>query len=278
MPEVKERRVTSSDGVSLAVYERGVAHRPTVLLVHGYPDNHAVWDAVADELAEDHHVVSYDVRGTGASDKPAERAAYRVERLVDDLFAVAGAVSPDLPVHVVGHDWGSTQAWEAMIDERAAARVRSFTSISGPSLTYGGVWLRNLRRDPRSKLRQIGHSYYVLLFQLPRLPELAVRSGRLDGALPEGVPHSEADKVNGLQLYRANVFPAFRRAPRPTRLPVQVIAPGRDPFVTPAWALESPRPFVGDLTTHRIDAGHWVIVEQPAEIARMVREFAAFHR
>lgn len=277
MSDPTQRRVTSSDGVSLVVYECGDPDRPTVVLVHGYPDNHAVWDAAASELAVGHHVVSYDVRGTGASDKPRERAAYRVERLVEDLYAVAGAVSPDSPVHVVGHDWGSTQAWEAMVDERATTRVRTFTSISGPSLTYGGAWLRDLRRDPRSKLRQIAHSYYVLLFQLPRLPELAVRSGRLDAALPKNVPHGEADMVNGLELYRANVFPALRRAPRPTRLPVQVIAPGRDPFVTPAWALESPRPFVDDLTTRRIDAGHWVIVEQPAEIARLVREFVAAH-
>src|SRR5579875_4214832 len=166
MAAASERRVTSSDGVSLVVYERGDSGRPTVVLVHGYPDNHAVWDAAADELAADHHVVSYDVRGTGASDKPRERAAYRVERLVDDLFAVAGAVSADLPVHVVGHDWGSTQSWEAMVDERAGTRIASFTSISGPSLVYGGVWLRNLRTDPRSKLRQLAHSYYVLLFQL----------------------------------------------------------------------------------------------------------------
>jgi pimeloyl-ACP methyl ester carboxylesterase len=116
MAEVTQRRVTSSDGTSLVVYERGDLGAPTVLLVHGYPDNHAVWDAVAEDLAADQHVVTYDVRGIGASDKPRERAAYRVDRLVDDLFAVAGAVSPDSPVHVVGHDWGSVQAWEAMVD------------------------------------------------------------------------------------------------------------------------------------------------------------------
>ena len=46
------RRVTSTDGVCLAVHESGDANATTVVLVHGYPDNHHVWDGVADVLAE----------------------------------------------------------------------------------------------------------------------------------------------------------------------------------------------------------------------------------
>ncbi|EUA34410.1 alpha/beta hydrolase family protein [Mycobacterium xenopi 3993] len=57
--------VTASDGVTLAVHPYGEIdqRRPTILAVHGYPDNHHVWDGVAAELADRYNVVTYDVRG-----------------------------------------------------------------------------------------------------------------------------------------------------------------------------------------------------------------------
>jgi pimeloyl-ACP methyl ester carboxylesterase len=102
---VIERRIESG-GVMLAVTERGDATAKTVLLVHGFPDTSAVWNPVAEALALDYHVVTYDVRGAGKSDVPRPRSAYRLELLVADLEAVIDATSPGRPVHLVGHDWG----------------------------------------------------------------------------------------------------------------------------------------------------------------------------
>lgn len=59
--------VTASDGVRLAVYAQGDPEKPTVLAVHGYPDDHTVWDDVLAALVERYQVVSYDVRGAGSS-------------------------------------------------------------------------------------------------------------------------------------------------------------------------------------------------------------------
>jgi pimeloyl-ACP methyl ester carboxylesterase len=271
---VRERRVEAPDGTSLAVYESGDASAPPLVLVHGYPDNHAVWDALTGPLAERFHVISYDVRGTGASDQPRERSAYRIAQLVADLSAVIDACSPDSPVHLIGHDWGSVQSWAAVTGDQPAARIASFTSISGPCLEYGSAWLRDLRRHPRASLRQIAHSYYVLLFHLPRLPEAALRRGVGERALPSDVPRSDADKINGLELYRANIFPAMRREPTRTRIPVQIIAPLRDPFVTPEFAIDSARPWVDHLTVHTVAAGHWVISRQPDLVAPLITDFA----
>jgi pimeloyl-ACP methyl ester carboxylesterase len=277
------RRVTASDGVSLAVYESGAPGRPTVVAVHGYPDNHAVWDGIAALLGHDLRVVTYDVRGAGESDKPSAVHAYRMPQLVDDLLAVLDAVSPASPVHLLAHDWGSIQSWPALTDDRFAGRIASFTSISGPSLDYSGRWLRHFHRHPRASLRQLAHSYYIALFQLPRVPEQVIRRGLLDralaatgtkGTVTETPPRSTADKINGLALYRANMVGHLRR-PRPVAadLPVQLIVPERDAFVTPELATEAPRPWVPDLTVRRLPAGHWVISERPELVARLVREF-----
>ena len=58
--------VKSTDGVLLRVHESGTRGAPTVVCVHGYPDDHTVWDGVATELAARYHLVCYDVRGAGS--------------------------------------------------------------------------------------------------------------------------------------------------------------------------------------------------------------------
>ena len=270
-------RVPSSDGVALSVH---VYHArpdvPTVICVHGYPDNSSVWDGVVTELGEDYRVVTYDVRGAGESDKPAHRSAYRMEQLADDLAAVVATVSPDRPVHLLAHDWGSIQTWHALTAPALAGRIASFTSVSGPSLDHAGVWMRRgLRPSPRALrpvLTQLVHSSYIGFFQVPLLPELVCRLGILD-KLVGGTRRPMADKLNGLRLYRANMFSRIG-APHPQRadVPVQVLAPTRDAYVGTALQTEAPAPWTSDLRTRRIVGDHWVISSRPDVIARCTRE------
>lgn len=270
------RHATSRDGTRLALHETGTAAGPVVVAVHGYPDDHSVWDGVADALGDQYRIIAYDVRGSGASDKPAERAAYRLSSLLDDLVAVLDEVGTERAVHLLGHDWGSVQLWPALTDPRLAGRIASFTSVSGPALDHTAVWLRDVRAHPLDTLRQVADSYYTVLFQLPKLPEFAIGAGLLDRAIGRR-PHS--DQRNGLNLYRANLRTNLRAVRRtsPARIdqPVQVIAPRGDRFISTRLALEAPRPFVADLHTHVVDGGHWVIRESPDVIADRVREFAA---
>jgi pimeloyl-ACP methyl ester carboxylesterase len=270
------RSIRSSDGTKLAVYETGAADGPVIVAVHGYPDDHTVWSPLGALLADRFRVVTYDVRGAGASDVPAGKAGYRMPHLVDDLYAVLDAVAPQTPVHLLAHDWGSIQTWPALTDPRAVGRIASFTSISGPSLEHAGVWSRGLRADPKPRLRQLAHSYYTLLFQVPGLPEFAIRRGVLDRALGRHDARGRADQANGLNLYRANMFASLRR-PAPARidLPVQVITPLDDPFVTPALAAEAPRPFVADLRIESVPGGHWVVNSHPQLLVDLVAGHAA---
>src|SRR5699024_5873923 len=114
----------------------------TVLLVHGWPDTHRLWDAVTQRLAADHRLITYDTRGHGESTVPDATRAFSIDAFADDLYAVIDAASPDRPVHLVGHDWGSVQGWEAVCRPDADERIASFTSISGPSLDHLGTWVR----------------------------------------------------------------------------------------------------------------------------------------
>ena len=274
--------VESTGGGRLAAWQSAPSG-PPLLFVHGYPDTHALWDRVVRDLAPDHHCITYDVRGAGASDAPPHRDDYRLKELRGDLSAVIDAASPGRPVHLVAHDWGSLQAWDAVVrepsDPRLTGRIASLTSISGPCLHHIGSFRRSGRR--RDVLRQGAHSWYIYAFHLPRLPELALRryneklvrehrgAGRFFGpTLPD-------DSVNGLNLYRANIF---HREPMPgpptTALPVQVVVLTRDPYVTVAM-VDHGAQFAPALTRVEIDTGHWAPRTHPHQLADYVRAFVS---
>lgn len=281
------RTVLTTDGLELVVEERGDPAAPTVVAVHGYPDDRHVWDAVAADLAADHHVVTYDVRGHGGSGAPGGQAGYDLELLAADLRAVCDAVSPGEPVHLLAHDWGAIQTWHAVTSEDGVpsaldGRVASFTSISGPCLDHVALFLRRRRpRDLRPVLAQALHSWYTLAFRLPVLPELMIRSGLLGSVLArsERIPRpSVRDAVHGLELYRRNLPRRLGRPrPRRTGVPVQILAPRDDAYVTPAMATSAAE-FATDLRVRYLPGGHWMVRRRPAVIARCVRELVAAPR
>ena len=290
--------VTGPSGLPLSVHTEGDPAHPTVILVHGYPDTHRVWDDVAADLVADHHVVRYDVRGAGGSGRPERVRDYRLEHLADDLTAVADSVSPERPVHVVAHDWGSIQSWEAVTRPGAEARIASYTSISGPCLDHIGHWARHRfsRPTPRHLAQlagQAAHSWYIVAFHLPGLAPLAWQHGLaarwdsvlrlVEGVTPrEGDPRSArelaGDAVRGIGLYRANMLPRLLNpGQRPTLVPVQTITLTEDNYVSSALT-EGLERWAPQLWRRTIPVGHWgALLEKGTTVARMVREFTAHH-
>ncbi|GAA3000361.1 SDR family oxidoreductase [Streptomyces drozdowiczii] len=293
LPGARERRVATG-GIELCVVELGDAERPTIVLVHGYPDSKEVWTEVAARLAEEWHVVLYDVRGHGASTAPKPlRGGFTLEKLTDDFLAVADAVSPDRPVHVVGHDWGSVQSWEFATVARTQGRIASFTSMSGPSLDHFGHWIK--RRVNRPTPRRVGQllgqgakSWYVYMLHTPVLPELAWR-GPLGKRWPailerlEKVPQGDYptsslpnDAAHGAWLYRDNVRARLRR-PREdayAHVPVQLITPTGDVFLSERLYDELEH-WVPQLTRRALPAKHWVPRTRPDQLASWIDEFVA---
>ncbi|MFC5719818.1 SDR family oxidoreductase [Streptomyces gamaensis] len=287
----RERRVVCG-GVELCVVELGDAARPTVVLLHGYPDSKEVWARVAGRLRDRFHVVLYDVRGCGASTAPKPlRGGFTLEKLTDDFLAVADAVSPGAPVHLVGHDWGSVQGWEFATVRRTEGRIASFTSISGPALDHLGHWIaeRVARPTPRRSAQLLGQgarSWYVYAMHTPRLPEALWRGplGRRWPGMLERVEKLPAggyptaslprDAAHGLWLYRDNVRARVRR-PRPdayAHVPVQLIVPTGDPYLSQRLydGLERWAP---SLRRRTVAAGHWVPRTRPDRLAAWIAEF-----
>ncbi|HEU0285795.1 MAG TPA: alpha/beta fold hydrolase [Nocardioidaceae bacterium] len=293
---METQSVTSTD-VTLAARDWPKPGAPTVILVHGYPDSQVVWEPVADRLAEQHglRVITYDVRGAGHSTAPPNRRGYRIERLIDDLVAVMDQVAGrDARVHLVGHDWGSIQLWDAVTTEdsdvRLQGRLLSYTSIGGPSLDHMAHVFRRARneRDLNLLLRQGLNSWYIYAFQLPWLPEqlwrratpqLRRRLAKVE-RLGDGSHWGDTftrDATNGLDLYRANIQDRMRH-PRSgkTGVPVQLIVPRHDKYIVPQVFADLDES-VPELTRVDIDAGHWAAVQRPDLVADLIADHVRAH-
>ena len=103
-----------------------------VLLLHGFPQSRHTWRAQQPALAgAGFRTVAIDQRGysPGARPDPADLASYHLDRLVEDVLAVAAACGADT-FHLVGHDWGGAVAWT--VAHRHPERLRSLAVLSRP--------------------------------------------------------------------------------------------------------------------------------------------------
>ncbi|WP_329298022.1 alpha/beta hydrolase [Streptomyces sp. NBC_00659] len=115
IPGFTEHRVRVDDGVTLSAAVGG-AGAPVVLL-HGFPQTHVMWRHVAADLATDHTVICPDLRGYGASDKPAETVpeVYSKRTMARDVVRLAAELGHDRFL-LAGHDRGALVAFRAAMD------------------------------------------------------------------------------------------------------------------------------------------------------------------
>jgi NAD(P)-dependent dehydrogenase (short-subunit alcohol dehydrogenase family)/pimeloyl-ACP methyl ester carboxylesterase len=287
------RRAVRGAGIELAVVEGGDRDRPTIVFVHGYPDTKELWDDVLAGLGDRFHLVAYDVRGAGGSQAPRGPAAYGFERLAADLDAVVSELAPRSSFHLVGHDWGGIQGWEFATSERFDGRLQSFTTIAGPSLDQvsaaaGGALRRGRLLDWLGRVRR---SWYVLALCIPGGPTLAWRGALAGGRwrwwlrtverLPVGggypLASMAADGLHGANLYRRNLPPRILRPrrPAPARVPVQVIVPSGDHFISPDYYEAADRATPAGLRRRTVAGSHWSPRARPELLARWIGEFVS---
>jgi NAD(P)-dependent dehydrogenase (short-subunit alcohol dehydrogenase family)/pimeloyl-ACP methyl ester carboxylesterase len=293
LQQVPQQRVDSADGVRIAVYEEGNPDGPTVVLAHGFPDSHVLWDGVVPLLAKRFRIIRYDNRGVGLSSVPKPVSAYTMARFADDFAAVIGQLSPGRPVQVLAHDWGSVGIWEYLTRPGASDRVASFTSVSGPSQDQLVDYLfSGLRRPwrPRTFARAISQALrfsYMLFFSIPVLAPLflrlalsipALRRYAVDNIPDEQIHHSPnlaRDAARSVKTYPANYFRALSSRPREHifDVPVQLIVNTKDKHVRPYGYDEAAR-WVPRLWRRDIRAGHFSPMSHPQVMAAAVHDFA----
>lgn len=265
-----------SSGIKLRWYARGEG--PTVLLLHGFPELSVSWARQFEGLAHSFRLVAPDLRGYGGSDQPTNVAAYRLDALCDDVTGLIEALGEG-PVHLVGHDWGGAIAWE--VAARAPQKLRSLAVCNCPPMP---MMFRQI-----TSWAQVRRSWYMFLFQLPRLPELllqmdptataqrifrdtATRPEVFDDAMLEPyVQQFAAGGPRGIQAYRAALrWPRLRQAP--VHVPTRLIWGLGDKILGPHLAeADRYRRFTRDFDVVPIpadEAGHFVQMEAPEAVNR----------
>jgi haloacetate dehalogenase len=99
-------------------------HGPPLLLLHGYPQTHAIWRKVAPLLAEEYTVVASDLRGYGDTDKPPgtnDHANYAKRQMALDQVELMRALGHD-SFYLVGHDRGARVSHRLSLDHPGAVR------------------------------------------------------------------------------------------------------------------------------------------------------------
>jgi len=199
------------------VHDRGPGDAEAVLLLHGFPQTAASWQPVAEHLgAAGYRTLAPDQRGYSPGARPAGRRAYRMPELVADVVALLDEAGLRR-VHLAGHDWGGAVAWT--MAARHPERVASLTVLSTP---HPVAFARSLATA------QALRSWYMLLFQLPWLPEYVQLRGRgrglLTGLVRDGLPAPLAEEyaermrepgalTAALNWYRAMSVPDMLRVP-----------------------------------------------------------------
>ncbi len=81
----------------------------TVLMLHGWPDTHRLWDSTVEALKADYRCVRFTLPGFDLSKPPTALPLDRITALIDSIVE---AVSPTAPVTLLLHDWGCVFGYE----------------------------------------------------------------------------------------------------------------------------------------------------------------------
>ncbi|MFE3837476.1 alpha/beta hydrolase [Pseudogemmobacter sonorensis] len=253
-----------------------------LLLLHGYPQTHAMWHVIAEDLARSHRVVVADLRGYG--DSIARDDDFTFRAMARDQVALMRHLGhPNF--HVIAHDRGARTTHRMVLDHPDAVRSAALIDIL-PTLD---VW--------RTMDDWLARRYYHWLFlaQPGEMPQ------RLINGDPVGFLHSALIGLSGAkELFAAGALAEYERA---ARNPAVVAAWCGDYTAAASTDLEHDRADLGRTSDipclilwgnrgvvahhldpldawrkwfpraegHGVDAGHFLVEERPAEVLLSLR-------
>ena len=133
-----ESRLVPLDGIDIHAAIGPRRAGPAVLLLHGYPQTHAIWHRVAPRLAQRYNVVASDLRGYGDSGKPAtaaDHAPYSKRAMAGDQVELMRALGHERFL-LAGHDRGGRVAHRLAVDHPEAVRKIAVLDIAPTLAMY----------------------------------------------------------------------------------------------------------------------------------------------
>jgi pimeloyl-ACP methyl ester carboxylesterase len=288
------RRIQVRKDVNLNVALAGDQRSPAVVLLHGFPESHRTWRALAPRLEDRFYLVMPDQLGFAGSDRPQGEDDYASDKLVGDIFELSDALGLET-FALVGHDWGGAIAWAAAL--KRPERLTHLAIINAPH-----PWDNHKSLIEDSAQREA--SQYISACRTPGF-EAAVEAMGYDSFFRKtfarhvdlaAIPEAEKQQYLAewsqpgaftamLNWYRAAslVIPPpgltmpipewLLKAVRKVEIPTLVIWGMKDSALLPIQ-LDGLDTLVDDLTVVRIpDAGHFAPWEAPDEVVAALEPF-----
>lgn len=231
---------------------------PVVLLSHGYSATSGMWRGQVEALSRTHKVVTWDMRGHGQSDYPADPGLYTQAATVDDMAAILDAVGAKSAV-VGGLSLGGYMSLAFYV--KYPARVQALLIIdTGPGFKKDEsreAWNKTALETARA-------------LEAEGLARLKSRSAEMAGAM-----HRSADGLikaaRGMLTQRdASVINALPEV----RVPSLVVVGAEDkPFLAAADYMAAKIPVAKKVVI--ANAGHAANIDQPAAFNAAVSSFLA---
>jgi epoxide hydrolase 4 len=278
-------RFVEANGQRFELAECGQGEKLAILL-HGFPELNFSWRHQMPLLADKgYRVWAPNMRGYGASSKPAGVEAYRIDTLIEDVAALIDLAKADAPtkeVTLIAHDWGAIVAWMFAIRQLRPIDRLVIMNVPHPKCA---------EREIRT-WRQKKKSWYIFFFQLPWLPErLLLRSDAepIRNIFAGSATHKNLFPRDQMDIYaRAaqrpgamtamlNYYRALVRIPDMRNVghamvdvPTLVIW-GENDLALDIHLLDGMEQWVPNLTLHRLPGiSHWVQQDAPDEVNRLL--------
>jgi haloacetate dehalogenase len=280
-PGFLQRKIrTSGATINLVVGGEG----PPVLLLHGYPQTHAMWHKVAPQLARDYTVVCPDLRGYGDSSKPKGvpgHANYAKRAMALDMVEVMESLG-FVAFHLAGHDRGGRVAHRLARDHGRRVRTLTVLDISPTLKMY------------ESTNMQFAKAYYhwFFLVQEAPLPETMLAEVGIDYILTRLGRGKSGKKIfdpralaeykrcfnahSTCEDYRASATIDLvhdRKSKQKITMPVLALW-GRQGVIAALFnCLEDWREVAADVRGRALPCGHFIPEEKPRELLAELRRF-----
>ena len=278
--DLKTQRLTTyqREGLTFDVLDSGPLEGQPFVLLHGFPETNKIWKGTSEILnKKGYRTFAVNQRGYSLGAQPKNRRDYRGSALVEDVNALFAIIQQ--PVYLVGHDWGAVVAWD--IAQKYPEKVQHLITISVP---HKAAFMKVMLTS-----NQLLKSYYMGLFQLPKIPELLFEkvpqiglallkdSGMTEQQLADFKQEMVVEKrlTSALNWYRGLPFSSNKNLLKPVIVPTLFIW-GKYDSAIGSKGVEYNKNYVNAPYKEVImDASHWIPVQNAKELSQSILDAVA---
>lgn len=277
---IKTQRIESyqREGLSFDVIDSGPLDGQVFVLLHGFPETNKSWQETSEILnTQGYRTFAVNQRGYSLGAQPTSRRDYRGSALLEDVNALLDIIQQS--VYLVGHDWGAVVAWD--VAQRYPEKIKHLITISVP---HKAAFMKAMLTS-----NQLFKSYYMGLFQLPKIPELLFEKVpqiglallKDSGMTEQQLKDFQQEIVNekrlstALNWYRGLPFSSNKNLLKPITVPTLFIWGKHDSAIGPKGVEYNKNYVHAPYKEVIMDATHWIPVQNAKELSQYILDAVA---